>query len=171
VSAATLLDGLVRLDLWAWTLPGSRRLVRGTGWFLLVISGLFASLWLSVLVPFALGGPRPDPEGPGGAPFPVFVLDLVIVLPCVALVGILLLRERRVGGPLTVVVLVKIITLFATLWAGTVAGLLRHDGVHLGADAAPSLVMLALCCWLVTRWWRTLAVSEPGRRAVFWSSA
>jgi hypothetical protein len=132
------------------------------------VAVLFAALWLSTLLPFALGGTRPDPEGPGGSPFPVFVLDLAIVLPCVAMVGLLLLRGHTIAGPLAVVVIVKIITLFTTLWAGTVAGILRDDGVHLGADALPSVLMVATCCWLVTRWWREVAVDEPGRRPVFW---
>lgn len=168
VSLAALLDGVVRLRPEAWSLPASERLVRGTGWFLAGVAALFAALWLATLLPFALGGTRPDPEGPGGSPFPIFVLDLAIVLPWVALVGVLLLHRQPVAGPLTVVVIVKIITLFTTLWAGTVAGILRDDDVHLGADALPSVLMLATCCWLVVRWWREVAVEEPGRRSDFW---
>lgn len=170
-AGAALLDGVVRLDPPAWTRTVSRRLERGTGWFLAVVAGLFATLWLTTLLPFALGGHRPASEGPGGAPFPVFVLDLTVVLPCVAMVGLLLLDGHPIGRLLAVVVVVKIITLFTTLWAGTLAGLLRNDGVHLGADAVPSLVMLAGCCWLLGRWTAALAPHGPGRRATFWPGA
>jgi hypothetical protein len=169
VSVGALLDGVVRLEPAAWTRSVPHRLERATGWFLVVVAGLFATLWLTMLLPFALGGPRPDSEGPGGAPFPVFVLDLAVVLPCVLLVGLLLLDGHPIGRPLAVVVLVKIITLFTTLWAGTLAGLLRHDGVHLGADAVPSLLMLAGCCWLLSRWASAVdADGGPGRRPTFW---
>ena len=61
---------------------------------------------------------RPHPQGPGGVAYPVFVLDLVVVLPAIAAVGVMLLRGRPVAGPLTAVALVKIVTLFAALWAG-----------------------------------------------------
>jgi hypothetical protein len=170
-AGAALLDGVVRLVPTAWTTAVPRRLERGTGWFLVVVAGLFATLWLTMVLPFALGGHRPGSEGPGGAPFPVFVLDLTVVLPCIALVGLLLLDGQPIGRPLAVVVVVKIITLFTTLWAGTLAGLMRHDGVHLGADAVPSLLMLAGCCWLLGRWTVSLAPDGPGRRGTFWPSA
>lgn len=167
-AGAALLDGVVRLVPSAWPRAWSTRLERGTGWFLVVVAVLFAGLWLSVLLPFALGGGRPHPEGPGGAPYPVFVLDLVVALPCVAAVGVLLVRGRRIGGPLAVVVLVKILTLFSVLWAGVVAALVGGDPVDLGADAGPSLVMLAVCGWLLVRWLRDLADTFDAVRPTFW---
>lgn len=169
VAGAALLDGLVRLAPGAWPRASSRRLERGTGWFLVVVAVLFAGLWLTTLLPFALGGSRPDPEGPGGAPYPVFVLDLAVVLPCVAAVGLLLTRGRRIAGPLAVVALVKIITLFGVLWIGVVAGLLGDSDVELGPDAGPSLVMVAVCCWLLGQWLRELSTSGPDAvRTTFW---
>jgi hypothetical protein len=98
----------------------------------------------------------------------VFVLDLVVALPCVAGVGALLVHGRRIGGPLGVVVLVKIVTLFTVLWAGVAAGILRGDDVQLGADAGPSLVMVAVCCGLLTRWLRVLADPTDAVRPTFW---
>ncbi len=156
VSGALLLDGLVRLRPAGWPSTASPRLRRGTGWLLVAVAVLFAGLWLSVLLPHAFGGPAPSPAGPGGVAYPVFVLDLVVVLPCVGAVGVMLLRDRPVAVPLAVVVLVKIITLFTALWAGVVVGLLSGVEVHLAADAGPSLLMLAACGVLLTRWWRAL---------------
>jgi hypothetical protein len=155
-AGAALLDGLLRLREPGWPRIGSRALERGTGWMLVVVGALFAMLWLSTLVPFAVGGPAPEPEGVGGAPYPVFVLDLVVVLPCVVAVGILLLRGRAVGGPLAVVALVKIVTLFTALWAGPAAVLVTGGTLKVGPDAGPSLLLLALSAWLVTRWLRAL---------------
>ena len=98
VAGGALLDGVLRLQPDAW--PRARRpLEAGTGWFLVAVALLFTMLWLSVLIPFALGGPRPRPEGPGGVAYPVFVLDLCVVLPCVAIVGYLLLEGLPVAGP------------------------------------------------------------------------
>jgi hypothetical protein len=171
VAGAALLDGLVRLRPEGWPRTSHRRLERGTGWMLLVVALLFGALWSSALVPFALGGARPDPEGPGGVAYPVFVLDLVVVLPCIAAVGVLLLRGRAIAGPLVVVALVKIITLFTALWAGVVVGLATGVEVHLAADAGPSLVMLTLCVVLVGRWLRAVSPDEEGFvRPGFWSS-
>jgi hypothetical protein len=170
VAGGALIDGVLRLEPGAWP-RARRRLEAGTGWFLVGVAVLFATLWLSVLIPFALGGPRPHPEGPGGVAYPVFVLDLCVVLPCVAVVGYLLLEGVPVAGPLAIVVVVKIVTLFTVLWAGVLAGLARGDDVSWGADAGPSLVMIAVCVWLSGRWWRALRVTGPGRRRHLWPEA
>jgi hypothetical protein len=169
VAAAGLLDGVVRLVPGAWPRASSRRLERGTGWFLIIVAVSFAGLWLTTLLPFAFGGPRPEPQGPGGTPYPVFVLDLGVALPCIAAIGLLLRSGRRVAGPLAVVALVKVITLFTVLWIGVLAGLLHHSDVELGPDAAPSLLMVATCWWLLARWLRELTqVGVDGVRATFW---
>jgi hypothetical protein len=158
-SGAALIGGVVRVLADRWV-RASRRLERGTGWFLVVVAVMFGALWLSMLLPYALGGAEPETQGPGGVPYPVFVLDLTVVLPCLALIGGLLLRGWAVGGPLAVVAVVKIITLFTALWAGVVVAAIEDAEVHLGPDAAPSLVMLLACGWLLVRWWRAAAQSE-----------
>ena len=157
LAGAGLVTGLVRV---AVTSPpassASRRLTRGTGWMLVVTGLLFAGLWLSTLLPFALGGARPQPEGVGGAPYPVFWLDLAIVLPLVVAVGVLLLRSHRAGPALAIVALIKIVTLFTALWAGPLLALVTGNDVHLGPDAGPSLVLLAASTWLVVLWLRSI---------------
>lgn len=156
VAGAALLAGLWRLAGMRWPAVPTARLRRGTGWMLVVVAVLFAGLWLSTLVPFALGGSPPDPEGVGGTPYPVFVLDLVVVLPAIAGIGVLLLRRHRLGPPLALVALIKIVTLFVALWAGPAYALATDGPVHLGPDAVPSLLLLVASGWLVTAWWHTL---------------
>jgi hypothetical protein len=158
LSVAGLATGLVRVAVsQVPACAASSRLVRGTGWMLVVTGVLFAGLWLSTLVPFALGGGRPDPEGVGGTPYPVFWLDLAIVLPALVTIGVLLLRDRASGRPLAVVALIKIVTLFAALWAGPLVALVTSADVHLGPDAGPSLVLLGASSWLAARWLSTFA--------------
>ncbi len=156
LSTAGLATGLVRVavrEVPAST--ASRRLVRGTGWMLVTTGVLFAALWLTTLLPFALGGARPDPEGVGGTPYPVFWLDLAIVLPAIVAVGVLLLRDRPAGPPLAVVALIKVVTLFTALWAGPVVALVTSEDVHLGPDAGPSLALLVASGWLAGQWLST----------------
>ena len=160
VSGAALLGGLLNLTRMAWSPPTSRRLRRGTGWLLIAVSVLFAGLWLSTLLPFALGGANPTPEGVGGTPYPVFVLDLVVVLPCLAAIGVALLRGRPIAGPLAVVALIKIVTLFAALWAGPLVALVTGETLHLGPDAVPSVALLAVAIWLSFRWLRELPAPQ-----------
>lgn len=160
LAGAALLSGLFRLRGSAWRRMGSRRLERGTGWMLLVVSILFGLLWLSTLVPYAVGRGAPDPEGVGGTPYPVFVLDLVVVLPCIAAIGLMLVRGRAVAGPLAVVALIKIVTLFTALWAGAAAVLVTGETLHLGPDAGPSLLLLVVSVWLTVRWLRGLRADE-----------
>ena len=61
---------------------------------------------------------------------------------------------------LVVVALIKIVTLFVALWAGPAYALATDGSVHLGPDAGPTLLLLAVSCWLVARWWHTLE-EEP----------
>lgn len=161
VAGAALLSGLYRLTTVTWRDCASARLRTGTGWMLVAVGVLFALLWLSELLPFALGGDVPEPEGVGGLPYPVYVLDLVVVLPCIVAVGLLLLRGHPAGGPLAVVALIKIVTLFAALWAGVLAVVVDDQPLHLGPDAAPSLALLLVSAWLVRRWLLALAPHPP----------
>ncbi len=171
VSAAAFLHGLLRLRPAAWPRVASRRLEHGTGWVLVIVAVLFASLWLSALLPFALGGAAPSPEGPGGVAYPVFILDLVVVLPCIAAVGVMLLKGRPVAGPLAAVVLIKIVTLFAALWAGVLVRLVEDGHVTLAADAGPSMVLLLVSAALVGRWLRALSPHESSYvRTTLWVS-
>ena len=170
LSGAGLVGGLVEVVERPSSSVASRRLRLGTGWMLVVTVVLFAGLWLSALLPFALGGARPEPEGVGGTPYPVFWLDLAVVLPAIAAVGLLLLRNRPAGPALAVVALVKIITLFTALWAGPLIVATTGGDVVLGPDAGPSLVLLAVSSWLVVRWSRIPATrgrpGRPGRTAL-----
>ena len=165
LSGAGLVSGLVRMAASPPPSTASRRLRRGTGWMLVVTGVLFAGLWLSALLPFALGGARPDPEGVGGTPYPVFWLDLAIVLPAIVAVGVLLLRGRPAGPPLAVVALIKIVTLFTALWAGPVVALATSTDVHLGPDAVPSLLLLVASAWLVGRWLRSFPAPTRQQRS------
>jgi hypothetical protein len=158
LSGAGLLGGLRGLLADPPASAAGPRLVRSTGWVLVVTAVMFAGLWLSVLLPFALGGDRPDPEGVGGTPYPVFVLDLAVVLPAIAAVGVLLLRRSAAAAPLAAVAVLKIVTLFTALWAGPVVALVTDAEVHLGPDAGPSLLLLLASGWLSTLWLRSFHI-------------
>ena len=165
LSGAGLLGGLLHVRDRPPASSASPRLARSTGWILVVTAVLFAGLWLSVLVPYALGGSPPEPEGVGGTPYPVFVLDLAAVLPAIAAVGVLLLRGRAVAGALATVAVLKILTLFTALWAGPVLALATDADVHLGPDAVPSLLLLGASAWLTSRWLHSFAPTPLHERS------
>ncbi|GAA1450468.1 hypothetical protein GCM10009641_82960 [Mycobacterium cookii] len=161
LAGSGLVSGLVRVLSRPPASSASSALTTGTGWMLVVTGILFSGLWLSALLPFALGGARPEPEGVGGTPYPVFWLDLAIVLPLVVLVGVLLLRRHRAAPALAVVALIKVVTLFTALWAGPLLSLATGAEVHLGPDAGPSLLLLAASTWLALRWLRSIDPRHP----------
>lgn len=170
-SAGAFLHGLLRLTPAAWPRVANGRLERGTGWLLLTVAVLFAGLWLTQLLPFALGGAAPNPAGPGGVAYPVYTLDLMVVLPCIAAVGLLLVRGRPIAGPLATVALIKIVTLFAALWIGVVVGFVDDGHVTLNADAGPSLLLLVISVALVGQWLRSLSPDEGHYvRPTLWGS-
>ena len=160
LAASGLAVGIVEVIERPPTSQASRRLETGTGWFLIVTAVVFAGLWLSMLLPVAIKGGSPATEGVGGTPYPVFWLDLAITLPAIAAVGTTLVMRRQAGPPLAVVALVKIVTLFTALWAGPVVAVATGSEVHLGPDAGPSLVLLAVSSWLSLRWLRSFPSDE-----------
>jgi hypothetical protein len=141
LSAASLVDGLVRVS------PSRVRPVfaglrgRGLGWFLVAVGVAFVGLWLSDVGPSMLGGDPPAQLGPGGTPYPVYVLDLTVALPAVVATGVMLVRRHPMAGVLGGVVLVKVTTLFTALWLGVAAKLLEGRDVPFTADMVPSAVL------------------------------
>jgi hypothetical protein len=161
LSAASLLDGLVRVvpsrlrDLGAFV--GDR----GVGWFLVVIGVAFVGLWLGDVAPSALGGRAPAHLGVGGTPYPVYVLDLCVALPVVVVTGVMLLRRHPMAQVLAGVVLVKVSTLFAALWAGVAAQLLAGRDVPFTADMVPSAVLPVVTALLLLRASRRVVDPPP----------
>jgi hypothetical protein len=74
------------------------RTMRLSGWYLVVVAGLFASLWLGEIVPDVLAGGASRSASAWQVPTnPVHVLDLAFFLPAVAISGVLLLRRHPLG--------------------------------------------------------------------------
>jgi hypothetical protein len=170
LSAASVLDGLVRVvpsrlrDLGAFV--GGR----GVGWFLVVVGVAFVGLWLGDLAPSAFGGRAPAQLGVGGTPYPVYVLDLCVALPVVVVSGIMLLRRHPVAQVLAGVVLVKVTTLFVALWAGVAVKLMAGRDMPLTADMVPSALLPVVTALLLVRAARRVRSSPPGwLRATTWS--
>lgn len=163
VSAAALLDGLVRVDS-AGVQPAVERFrSRGLGWFLVIIGVAFVALWLSDVGPSALGGRPPTHVGPGGTPYAVYVLDLTVALPVVIATGVMLIRRHPMAVVLGGIVLVKITTLFTALWLGVLAQVLAGEHVAFTPDMVPSAVLLFVTVVVLAR-----AVRRLGRPANGW---
>ena len=97
ISLFSLIGGLHDVDADAaarrFTSP---RTVRVSAWFLLVVAGLFALLWLSEDVPALLAGSIPQSVVDMALPTnPVHVLDYVFFLPAAFITGIGLLRRTH----------------------------------------------------------------------------
>ena len=105
-----LINGLFRLDPSAVAAAFADVPRRGIAWFLIVVAGLFATLWLIDIVSVWPGG-TPEDLFVYDIPSIVHVLDLAIVLPLLMLTGILLLRAHPVAPVLAAIVLTKTLTL------------------------------------------------------------
>jgi hypothetical protein len=160
LSAAALVDGLVRVDPVAVRPLLAALHTRGLGWFLVVVGVAFTALWLGDVAPSAFGGRPPGHLGPGGTPYAVYVLDLVVALPTVMATGVMLVRRHPVAPVLGGVVLVKVTTLFTALWLGVVAQLLDGREVPFTADMVPSAVLPVVTVTVLLRWSRRV----PRRR-------
>jgi hypothetical protein len=85
-------------------------------------------LALADVVPAIPGDGVPRSLGPGGTPFPIYVLDLSVVLPAVVATGVLLVRRHPAGPLLGAVVLAKIVTLGLAMEAAAVVLVLTGGG-------------------------------------------
>lgn len=98
LSVFALVGGLATADLEAIKRRFSGRTLGGTAVFLIVVSALFALLWLSEIVPDLLAGDPSRSASDWRVPTnPVHVLDLSFFLPAVFLSGVLLARRHPFG--------------------------------------------------------------------------
>jgi hypothetical protein len=162
LSAAALVDGVVRVDPSA--VRPAVRIFRVTclGWFLVVVGVAFTGLWLTDVGPSVWGGRAPVQLGPGGTAYAVYVLDLTVALPMVIATGVLLLRRHPMAVVLAGIVLVKITTLFTALWLGVLAQLAVGQHVPFTADMVPSAVLPVVTIVVLVRAARHLGRSDDG---------
>ncbi len=162
-------DGLVRLDarVVAGAFAGLPR--RGVAWFLLVVGGLFASLWLASILIVWPGG-IPDGLFTYDLPSIVHVLDLGIVLPLLIGTGVLLLRDHPVAPVLATILLVKTLLLGLALLAMN-AFVWRGGGqIEASELAIWTFIVLVTTGWLVVIMRGFRAPSGSWLRASFWAS-
>lgn len=143
-----LVHGLVRLREGAVAEAFADLPRRGLAWFLLVLAGLFATMWLVDILSVWPGG---VPEGLFTYDIPsiVHVLDLAIVLPLLAIAGVMLLRGHPVAPVLAMMLLVKTLTLGLALLS---MNAFVAASVGLADPSEPviwSLVVAVSLVWLV----------------------
>jgi hypothetical protein len=161
VSIACLLDGLARIDATRVQPAVTGLRTRAMGWFLVAVGVLFTGLWLSDVGPSAWGGHQPVHLGVGGAPYPVYVLDLTVALPAVVAAGVMLVRRHPMAVVVGGVVLVKVLTLFTALWLGVAAQPLAGGHVSMTSDMVPSALLLLVTAAALVHGRRALSPPEP----------
>ena len=110
LGAYGLVHGLVRLEARAVADAFQDLPRRGLAGFFLVLAGLFSTMWLVDILSVWPGG-IPDSLFTYDIPSIVHVLDLAIVLPLLAITGVMLLRDHPVAPVLAAILLVKTLTL------------------------------------------------------------
>jgi hypothetical protein len=128
-------------------------------YLLIVVSGVFALLWLSEDVPAIINGSASDALTKTGLPTnPVHVLDLALFLPACILAGLLLRRERAWGYYLAPVLL----TAMASIGTGIVTLMIVLNARGEDASLAPAAVIGGLVVVLTVTAWRFLQRIAPG---------
>jgi hypothetical protein len=100
------LSNLSRQSVEGMELPAGLR--RAISVFLLVIVVLFVCLWSVMVGSYAMSNTRPDVYG-------VFVFDLCLVMPALAIIAILLIRNQNFGIALAGVALIKAFVLILSV--------------------------------------------------------
>lgn len=164
LSCYGFLNGLLRLDMAAIAPAVTRVGRRSLGVFLLVIAGIFAGLWLSMIVP-AIPGGLPAGRVTYDIASTVHVLDLSVILPLVVGTGWLLLRAHPAGPVLAVVLLCKITTLALAMVFMNLLFLSRPDPAELSLWVVVGTVAAV---WLVVSLRRIPQPRRPWIRDHVW---
>lgn len=144
---------------------GVRLPARGIAVFILTVVVLNALAWLRVVVPDLYQDPPAFLDGTGLTTNPIYVQDLAIWLPALAIVAVLLWRRRPAGlflaGPALVFWEIEAIGVAVDQWFGHRADPTSDVATLEGAAlfvvlAAVTLVPLAL-------WWRAVAATGSSR--------
>ncbi len=88
-----------------------RALEKTTAWFLLIIALVFNILWFMMIIATSIENERPEA-------YPVFIMDLCVVMPFFVITAIMLLKRICLGRVLMGIALVKIITLILSVVIG-----------------------------------------------------
>lgn len=151
-----LLDGLLRIDVFAVAHEFAGTPRRAAAWTLTVGGLGIGGVWLSeILAAFPAG--RPASNLVADLPSPTYVLDLAWIIPMALAAGALLRRRHPAGPVLAAVTLVMLTVLSAAMLAltvyGTVIGLAaepRYAGLFVGFGAVFG-VLLIVCVGLLAR--------------------
>ncbi|MFA9429430.1 hypothetical protein [Egicoccus sp. AB-alg2] len=143
-----LVDGLVRLDATTVGRAFENLPRRGLAWFFIALATLFAALWLWAILSVWPGG-IPEDLFAYDIPSIVHVLDLAIVLPLLAITGVLLLGRHTVAPVLAAMLLVKTLTLGLALLSMNAFVAASGQPVDPGEPIIWSVVVMASVAWLV----------------------
>jgi uncharacterized membrane protein YdjX (TVP38/TMEM64 family) len=100
-----------RKELNSFSLPGS--LKKTSAVYLLLIAFIFNLLWFLMIIGTSLENDRPEA-------YPVFIMDLCLVMPFFITTAIMLLKRIEFGKVLLGIALVKIITLILSVVIGEI---------------------------------------------------
>lgn len=162
-----LLDGLFRLDAAAVAPAFVDVPRRGVAWFLLAVAALFAALWLTEIVSVWPGG-VPDSLFAYDIPSVVHVLDLGIVLPLLAITGVMLLRGHPMGPVLAAMLLVKTVTLGLALLSMNAFVAASGGATEPAEPVIWTVVVLVSGGWLVAGARRLRPIDPPWLRPTLW---
>lgn len=102
---------------------------KGTAVYLLIVVAAFTLLWFMMLIPASIDNERIET-------YPVFVMDLCIVMPFFLFNAIMLLKRTPLGTLLMGVALVKIVTLILSVLIG--------ESLASNYDMEPNLPMIVI---------------------------
>jgi hypothetical protein len=162
-----LLDGLFRLNAAALAPAFVDVPRRGVAWFLLAVATLFATLWLTDILRVWPGG-VPDSLFTYDIPSIVHVLDLGIVLPLLALTGVMLLRGHPMGPVLAAMLLVKTVTLGLALLSMNAFVAASGGSVDPAEPVIWAAVVVVAGAWLVVGARRLRRPDPPWLRPTLW---
>lgn len=132
--------------------PSTSRLVRLTGWFLIVVAILFGLLWLADIVPALRTGTAPASAVELGLPTnPVHVLDLAFLLPAALVIGVGLLRHRPQALAFAPALLLFLALTGAPILVTPFVAVARGEVAEWGATGPVGLVTAASLGLLATR--------------------
>lgn len=124
LSFYSIIAGITAIDKGLWLKIQVSRIIRiPAASFLLLNPMIFYPLWIAQILPFIQSGQRPDVF------YSIYILDMCFIMPAMAIVGIMALKNKGWGLMLLPALLIKGYTLlFSVALGGSILWIQNQDG-------------------------------------------
>ena len=154
LSFYSIIVGITAIDKDLWLKIQVSRIIRiPAASFLLLNPMIFYPLWIAQILPFIQSGQRPDVF------YSIYILDICFIMPAMAIVGIMALKNNGWGIMLLPALLIKGFTLLFSVALGGIISWIKDQAYNYG-EITFYLILSIVFLGLVITYFRNLKSAD-----------